>query len=292
MCNQYGDIELKSLLRIRNFELTILDLFAKGLIKGTTHTCLGQEYVPVALKPYVGENDFVISNHRGHGHFITFTGEIEGLLRELMGKKGAVCNGMGGSQHLYYKNIMTTGVQGEGVAVALGVAWSFFYNAKKQVTYVFVGDGTFGRGSVYESLNLACLLKLPYVLIVENNQIAMTTAIADNMAGTIEDRVKSFGADYIKIETQDVMLIRQMLAIKINMVRSGNGPLVVEFVTNRVGAHSKGDDTRREDELSKIKESYWYNRYKQAYPDQLQQVETEVTQEMQLILDKLQAEAE
>ena len=116
--------ELEKLLLIRNFENALLDLFTEGKLKGTTHTCIGQEYIPVSLSPLIREDDFILSNHRGHGHYLARFGDAEGLLAEIMGKEGAVCNGVGGSQHIYREEgYLSTGIQGESVPVAAGIAF-------------------------------------------------------------------------------------------------------------------------------------------------------------------------
>src|SRR5882757_4267964 len=78
-----SDLEL--LLLIRHFELAVLDLFGQGKLHGTTHTCLGQEYIPVALAPLLDDRDYVFSNHRGHGHYLARFKDAHGLLAELMG---------------------------------------------------------------------------------------------------------------------------------------------------------------------------------------------------------------
>src|SRR2546423_5925326 len=83
--------DLDLLLLIRHFEEALLDLFARGRLNGTTHTCLGQEYIPVALRLLLRDDDFVFSNHRGHGHYLARFGDPEGLLAEIMGREGAVC---------------------------------------------------------------------------------------------------------------------------------------------------------------------------------------------------------
>ena len=290
--NNYNDEDILLMLKIRKFEKTLLELFSQGNIFGTTHTCLGQEYIPTALKPFIKDTDFVISNHRGHGHFIAFTGEIEGLLAEIMGKEGAVCNSAGGSQHLFYKNVMTTGVQGEGVSVALGIAWSFKRENNENLSFVFVGDGTFGRGSVYESLNMACLYELPYVMIVENNNIAMTTKSDENMSGSIEDRVKSFGANYIKITSNIPNEIRIQITDSINYVRKNSHPLVIEFVTSRVSSHSKGDDCRAAEELEIINNNYWYNILKKQNNEKFEFLEQKANKEIEDILKKTSAKKE
>ena len=283
----YEREDLKSMLTIRNFELTVLDLFSKGLIKGTTHTCLGQEYIPVALKKFISDDDFVISNHRGHGHFLAMFGDTEGLLSEITGRKGAVCKGIGGSQHILHKNFMSTGVQGEGIAVGTGVAWTFKCDGRGRICYVYIGDGTFGRGTVYESLNLACLMKLPMVVAVENNGIAMTTYREDSMSGTIEDRVKAFGAGYIYLESKDVGKIRETIEKPISEVSAGSGPLVLEFKTERVAAHSKGDDSRSKEECEAVRKRYWYNVYAGINPDLLAACEEEVRSDMERTLSRV-----
>ena len=84
------DIDLATLLLIRRFEEALLDLFANGKVSGTTHTCLGQEYVPVALAPLL-HGDMVMSNHRGHGHYLAHCADPEGLLAEILGRAGAPC---------------------------------------------------------------------------------------------------------------------------------------------------------------------------------------------------------
>lgn len=280
----YNIDDLKIMLLIRNFELTILNLFSKGIVKGTTHTCLGQEYIPVSLRPFILKSDFVISNHRGHGHYVSLTGNVEGLLSEIMDKEGAVCNGIGGSQHILHNNFMSTGIQGEGIAVGTGIAWTYKHSNSDNICYVYIGDGTFGRGSVYESLNLAGLNKLPLVVIVENNGIAMSTHQEHNMVGTIEARAKAFDAAYIAIESHYPEEIRQMVEKPIAKVRSEGGPLVIEFKTERVAAHSKGDDTRTKGEIESLQDKYWYSVCAKEDANLLTKCEEEVKKDIEEIL--------
>jgi acetoin:2,6-dichlorophenolindophenol oxidoreductase subunit alpha len=283
----YNEEDLKKMLLIRNVELTILNLFSEGLVKGTAHTCLGQEYIPVSLHPFMLNNDFIISNHRGHGHYLSLSEDVEGLLSEIMDKEDAVCNGIGGSQHILHKNFMSTGIQGEGIAVSTGVAWTYKYRGTGDICYVYIGDGTFGRGTVYESLNLAALHQLPLVIIAENNNIAMTTHIKDNMSGSIEGRAKAFGVDYLATQSHNLDEIRQMIKEPILRVRTIGGPLVIEFKTERVAAHSKDDDTRSKQEVKEVQERYWYNCCKKENPELLKKCEEEVTQEIETILKRI-----
>jgi acetoin:2,6-dichlorophenolindophenol oxidoreductase subunit alpha len=259
--------DLDRLLLIRHFELSLLELFSRGRLAGTTHTCLGQEYVPVALYRLLDDGDFVFSNHRGHGHYLARFGDPRGLLAEIMGREGAVCHGVGGSQHIFRDRYLSTGVQGQSLPVAAGVAVHLKRFEPGRVAVAHIGDGTWGEGAVYEALNMAQLWHLPLLVVVENNGIAQSTPTALELAGTIEGRARGFGVGYHRTDSVDVVALREELAPLVSAVRDGCRPHVVEFVTHRVGPHSKGDDTRSPEEVARARAGDWYHRYARAFPD-------------------------
>ncbi|WP_232663231.1 thiamine pyrophosphate-dependent dehydrogenase E1 component subunit alpha [Pseudonocardia sp. TRM90224] len=255
------------LLVIRHFESKLLDLFDRGLLNGTTHTCLGQEHVPVALAPLLTEADFVFSNHRGHGHYLALRRDPAGLLAEITGREGAVCGGVGGSQHLLNGRYLSTGVQGQSLPVAVGTALHLARSEPGAVAVAFVGDGTWGEGSVYEALNMACLWRLPLLVVTENNGIAQSTPTSMELAGTIAGRAAAFGAAHHLTGTADVAGLRAEAAPLLAAVRAGAGPHVLEVDVHRLGPHSKGDDTRPAEELRRAAEHDWYAPLAAARPD-------------------------
>ena len=186
--NQYEQI-----IKIRCFEEKILSLFSENKLSGTTHTYIGEEATAVAVMKYVGENDVVFSNHRCHGHYLAYGGPEEKLLAEIMSKESGLCQGRGGSQHIHYKNFFTNGIQGGIVPNALGVAFAKKLDSKKDNTIVFIGDGTLGQGVVYESLNIAAANSIPLMVVVEDNQYAMSTKRTDVISGDIATRMSGFG---------------------------------------------------------------------------------------------------
>lgn len=268
-----SDDDLTQLLTIRAFERKLLDLFERGMLNGTTHTCLGQEYVPVALEPLLRPADHVFSNHRGHGHYLARHRDPEGLLAEIMGRRGAVCGGVGGSQHIRRDRYLSTGVQGESLPVACGVALHLKRAEPGALACVYIGDGTFGEGGVYEALNLAALWQLPLLVVVENNGIAQSTPTARNMAGTIAGRAAAFGVAHLRTDSVDLDAIRTLLAPAVAAVRQGR-PLVAEFATHRLGPHSKGDDTRSAEEIAAAHAADWYPRYAAADPERFARLDT------------------
>ncbi|MFX0595306.1 thiamine pyrophosphate-dependent dehydrogenase E1 component subunit alpha [Melissospora conviva] len=270
--SRLADADLGMMLLIREFELAVLRLFDQGEVSGTTHTCLGQEYIPVALAPLLDEHDHVLSNHRGHGHYLARFDDPTGLLAEITGRVGAICHGVGGSQHILREGYLSTGVQGASMPVAVGVALRQKRLRDGRMTVVYVGDGTWGEGTVYEALNMASLWRLPLLVVVEHNGIAQSTITDRQLAGTIAGRVTGFDVDHHLVTSMDVERIRAELAPVIERVRVDHRPAVVEFRTVRVGPHSKGDDTRPAEVIQEAERNEWLTRYTSAYPEQVRMV--------------------
>lgn len=251
-CTRTSSVEERYALlyAIRMFEQSLLDLFTTGALSGTTHTCLGQETVAVGVLLAIDRaRDIVFSNHRGHGHFLAYCGEVERLYLEIMGKHGGVCGGRGGSQHLYFDNFYSNGIQGGIVPVATGMALAEKRKDSGAVAVVFLGDGTLGEGVVYEAFNLASLWQLPIVFVIEHNGYAQSTPAAQQIAGDVAARPRAFGIETRECQSPAAAAIAEQAAAAIDAARSGRGPQCVVAYTYRLGPHSKGDDNRDPEEL-------------------------------------------
>ena len=241
------------MLLIRRFEERTLEEFTKGRLFGTTHTRIGQEADAVGIFSVVDSNDVVFSNHRCHGHFISYGGDIRRLAAELMGKATGLCGGRGGSQHICWRNFYSSGVQGGIVPCATGMALAEKEKGSGQIVLVFLGDGTLGQGVVYESLNLASLWELPILFVVQNNRYAQTTPVHLALAGSISARFEAFGTECLELESTDVLEVRHYAAEAIDRVRQELRPGALVIHTYRLCAHSKGDDTRDPEEVEKFR---------------------------------------
>jgi TPP-dependent pyruvate/acetoin dehydrogenase alpha subunit len=253
MDQTHGEL-YRQMLRIRRFEETVLESFPRGLIYGTTHTYIGQECNAVGVLSCAEPGDVVVSNHRGHGHFLAYGGPMDGLAAELLGKATGICGGRGGSQHLHWRDFYSNGILGSTLPVAAGMALAEREQGDSRVVVAFLGDGALGEGAVYESLNIACLWRLPILYVLENNRYAQSTPIHLNLAGTIEGRFAAFGMPVEALDTTDVIEIRERARPSLGQVRAHSAPRALVLHTYRFSPHSKGDDTRDPAEIARYRE--------------------------------------
>jgi len=284
-CHRHSSLEefYALMMGIRLFELSLLEMFGQGLLAGTTHTCLGQEATAVGVVSALErESDIILSNHRCHGHFLAYCGQVEALYAEIMGKPSGVCGGRGGSQHLHFKNFYSNGIQGGIMPIAIGMAKAQQLKKSKAIVTVFVGDGTFGEGAVYEALNLASLWKLPILLVVENNGYAQSTPTYLQLSGSFAGRLQGFDIPVKELKTTDVREILQVSGQVIDHVRQESKPHALIIEARRLGPHSKGDDHRSQEEMEAIRAQEPLNVMKALIKSETQNL---IQQQMQELID-------
>jgi len=226
---------------IRAFEERIRDLFAQGELFGTTHPCVGQEATAVGVVAALEPGDIVTSTHRGHGHFLAFTGNVDGLMAEIMGKVTGVCAGRGGSQHLYSENFYTNGITGGMAVVGTGMALAEKRKNTGRIVVSFIGDGALGQGALHEAMNMASLWGAPILYALENNLYGMSTHVSDALAGDILGRARALGIDCDRIEADDVFNVQEAARKACRFVRDHSRPLLLEMLTYRFLGHSIND---------------------------------------------------
>jgi 2-oxoisovalerate dehydrogenase E1 component len=252
--------EIKKAILIREVENSFLKLFSQGKLSGTVHTCVGQEFTGVFVSKYLTEDDHIVSNHRGHGHYISKTGDVKGLIAELLGKEIGCSGGMGGSQHLYNKNFLSNGIQGGMVPVACGIAKYYKLQKQKNISVAFIGDGTLGEGLIYETFNIASKNEYPLLIVLESNGMAQSTSTDQTFSGDIQKRFEGFGLKYIETTTDDLFDLDIKVKKAITQVRDKNTPTLINIKTNRLNSHSKGDDNREESKIKQLKDKDLLNK--------------------------------
>ena len=283
---------IKTALRIRKVEEKFLELFSHGKLNGTVHTCVGQEFSAIAFAGQLKKKDFIFSNHRCHGHYIAFTGDVRGLMAELMGKASGTCGGIGSSQHLCNSNFFSNGIQGGIVPVAAGYALGNKLKKNDAVGIVFIGDGTLGEGALYETMNIISKWEIPLMIVCENNFYAQSTPQTITIGGDILSRPAAFGIETFKGDTWNPELLINQAQHAIDYVRTQMKPAFFLVDTYRLNAHSKGDDDRNPDEVSQFREKDYLNIFKNECPEYYDRYHNAIEEEINSMVDEILLEDE
>tara|TARA_B100000700_G_C14962796_1_gene817371 strand:+ start:71 stop:1057 length:987 start_codon:yes stop_codon:yes gene_type:complete len=237
--------QLKRMVEIREFEEICFNLFAEGLIRGTTHLCNGQEAVAVGIASSLEVTDYVMCTYRGHGHALALGMTPETVLSEIMGKSGGSMFGLGGSMHLSDLSVgllPTSAIVGAGIPIATGVAKSAQYKKTGAVAVSIFGDGAANIGAFHEGLNIAKVLNLPAIFICENNlygeysPLANTTSVLD-----LATRAKAYDMRNYIVDGQEIEEVIETVGEAVEFARNGEGPTFIEMKTYRYSGHSRSD---------------------------------------------------
>lgn len=247
------DVDKETLLRmyrtmvtIRQFEEKAAELFAQAKLPGFIHLYVGQEAVAVGTCANLHSDDWITSNHRGHGHLIAKGGDVRFMFSELYGKSTGYCKGKGGSQHIadLDRGILgANGIVGGSLPIATGAAFAAKQQGTGQVVVCFFGDGASNEGTFHESLNLAALWRLPVVFVCENNLYGEFTRQDRHQAiSDVAARAAAYAMPGVVVDGNDVFAVYEVTGEAIERARSGGGPTLVECKTYRWYGHYAGDD--------------------------------------------------
>jgi 2-oxoisovalerate dehydrogenase E1 component len=232
----------RMMLRVRRFDERVRELFLAGVVKGTAHSCVGQEAIAAGACAALRDSDFIITHHRGHGHCIAKGAEQTRMMAELMGRIDGYCRGLGGSMHVadLSKNILgANGVVGAGIGIGTGAALAAKLRSNGDAGIAFFGDGAANEGIFHEALNLASLWKLPIVYLCENNQYGLSTSMAESTAiDRLSKRAAGYSMPGLTIDGNDVEAVYLTVEEAIERARNGEGPTFIEALTYRWGEHS------------------------------------------------------
>lgn len=246
---------------IRTAEEQIATYYLKNKIMSLVHFYTGQEAIAVGVCDALEKDDRVMGNHRSHGHYLAKGGDLKKMVCELLGKEYGSSHGKGGSMHLIDASVNfigSTPILSSAVPLSCGSAFEQKYHESSAITVVFLGDGAFEEGGVYESLNLAALFKLPLLIVLENNLRSINTRLWErrSVAHNTKKIVTGFGVRYMKADGNDYLDVALKARELITEVRVGKAALI-ECMTYRHMAHSGPsfeEETREEDTVERRKE--------------------------------------
>lgn len=239
---------LDDMLRIRYFEDRCHALFARGVVRGSTHLGQGQEAVSVGACHALVEGDTMTCTYRGHAATLAMGAPLDRAFGEILGKEKGLCGGKGGSMHLTDVSVGAMGsfaIVGAHLPIAAGLALASRYRGSDEVSVCFFGDGATNIGAFHEALNLASIWKLPVIFICENNlygeysPLRSTTPI-DRLA----DRADSYAMAKEVVDGNEVVQVYECVGRAVARARSGEGPTLVEALTYRHKGHSRSDPAK------------------------------------------------
>jgi pyruvate dehydrogenase E1 component alpha subunit len=238
----------RTMLLIRRFEEKAGQLYGMGLIGGFCHLYIGQEAVVTGMQMAIGDGDEVITSYRDHGHMLACGMDPRGVMAELTGRAGGYSHGKGGSMHMFSKEknfFGGHGIVGAQVSLGNGLAFSNWYRGNDRVCLTYFGEGASNQGQVYESFNIAALMKLPTVFIIENNKYGMGTSV--ERASASHDLSKNgvpWGITGAQVDGMDVLAVKAAAEVAVAQCRAGKGPYLLEAKTYRYRGHSMSDPAR------------------------------------------------
>ena len=233
---------LSKMIKIRMTEETIADRYSEGKMRCPTHLCTGQEAVGAVVCSLLRKDDFVVSSHRAHGHYLAKGGSLKRMMAEIYGKSSGCCGGKGGSMHLIDREAGfqgSTAIVGGTIPVGVGLGLSIKLKGTDQISCVFFGDAAVEEGVFYESVNFAVLKRLPVLFICENNLYSVYSPmkVRQPVGRKIYEFVASIGCESLRGAGNDPLDIFNKADSAINKIRSGEGPCFMEYETYRWREH-------------------------------------------------------
>jgi pyruvate dehydrogenase E1 component alpha subunit len=185
--------------------------------------------------------------------------EARGVMAELTGRATGYSHGKGGSMHMFSKAkgfYGGHGIVGAQVSIGAGLGFANLYRGNDNVSVTYFGEGASNQGQVFESFNLAALMKLPVVFIIENNRYGMGTSV--ERASASKDLSKNgapWGIPGLQVDGMSVIAVKEAAEQAIAHCRAGKGPFLLEMKTYRYRGHSMSDPAkyRTREEVQKMR---------------------------------------
>src|SRR5579863_1149477 len=228
----------RQMLRIREFEERVKATFTEhpGVIRGHTHLADGAEASIAGSLAALRPGDQVMATYRCHGYPLVLGSDPDAMMAEIYGRATGLCGGYGGSMHLADPErgfLGTSGIVGQGIPQATGVAYAAQIRKQGQVVLCLFGDGASKQGAFAEALNVAALWKLPIVYVLENNNYNVVTRSdqedANAAAGEpLAVKAKAFSMAGVTVDGGDPVAVHDVVGVAVDGARAGEGPTLVE----------------------------------------------------------------
>ncbi len=230
----------------RTSDNRILELFRQGLIHGTVTGGQGNEALIVPLTLLADKAVDVISfSHRGLGGHLIWSGHLGEHLCQYFANSGSPTKAREGNIHHgdpANRSLPMISHLGIMLSNVLGSTDSQRRLGRPAVGFAFFGDGSSSTGDIHESMNLAALLSLPVIFVIENNQYAYSTPVCEQFVSpNLFERAKGYGIEGFALDCSDPAQVLQTLGAAIDRTRRDARPLLIEAHTFRLRGHAAYD---------------------------------------------------
>jgi pyruvate dehydrogenase E1 component alpha subunit len=257
------------MLLIREFENRCAQSYQQAKIGGFCHLYIGQEALAVGTINSINHDDPIVTAYRDHGHALARGMSARACMAEMFGKITGCAKGKGGSMHMFDRpnwNFGGHGIVGAQTPLGTGLAFAAKYEfdvlkrsvnrpdnspvahgefvpAKKKVSLAYLGDGALNQGALHEAMNLAGLMDIPVIYVVENNRYSMGTAIerGTTMAHDLTAKARAYGMEGIQIDGTDILNLYDHFKPLADRCRETSRPAFVDMLTYRYQGHSMSD---------------------------------------------------
>jgi len=212
----------------RRAEEKIREHYIENEMKTPMHMSMGEEAIAVGVCHALRPEDQVFATYRSHAIYLAKTQKIDDFFAEMYGKDTALLKGKGGSMHMCAPEsgfMGTSAIVASIIPVAVGAAFANKRKDNGKIVTVFFGDGALDEGAFWESLNVACLMKLPVLFVCEDNGFAVHTAASKRQGyASIANIVSKFNCNVLKENTTDVEVIYKLTRRAIRLIRTTQMP--------------------------------------------------------------------
>jgi pyruvate dehydrogenase E1 component alpha subunit len=225
------------------------DRLRRGIMSGEFPAVIwpsrGQEAVPAGLCAALRRDDRLVTTYRGLHDMVSKGVPLVQILGEVVGHGAGASRGKAGTMHITCPDVglmLTTGIVGAGLPVAVGLALAARQQGSDRVVAVCFGDGATNTGSFHEALNLASTWKLPVIAVCQNNLWAEMTPIEHTMnIEQVAYRAQAFNIPGVRVDGNDPEAVLAAGTEAVGRARSGGGPTLLDCVTFRFNGHYVGD---------------------------------------------------
>lgn len=231
----------EQMVKIRLVEEAIVKEYPLQEIRTPVHLYIGEEAIAASVTGHLTDKDYIVSNHRSHGHCLAKGLSLDRFFKELYGKQGGAANGRGGSMHLVdmEKGIIgTSAIVAGGIPIGMGAAFTQQLEQQSKVTVIYFGDGAVDEGVFWETLNFSSLKKLPILFVMESNEYAsQTPAGVRHSYQDIIPLVTGFGITTATVDGNDCEAVWRESGALLSQIRAGHGPAFLCCKTYRWMGH-------------------------------------------------------